>query len=59
MTESGDEVQVFASAARGKVALYVHSSFLLASTISGTRLTLDEAWALRRTITKVIREIEA
>ena len=59
MTESGDEVHVFDSAARGKVALYVHGSFLLAHTISGTRLTLDEARALRRTITKVIREIEA
>ena len=59
MTESGDEVQVFASTARGKVALYVYGSFLLASTSSGIRLTLTEARQLRRTITKVIREIEA
>lgn len=59
VTDEGSEVDVFASTARGKVALYVHGSFLLASTISGTRLTLDEARALRRTITKVIREIEA
>ena len=59
VTDEGSEVDVFASADRGKVALYVHGSFLLASTSSGIRLTLDEARALRRTITKVIREIEA
>ena len=59
VTESGDEVHVFASTALGKAALYVHGSFLFGPTHSGTRLTLDEARALRRTITKVIREIEA
>ena len=59
MTESGGEVDVFASADRGKVALYIHGSFLFGPTHSGTRLTLDEARALRRTITKVIREIES
>ena len=59
MTESGDEVQVFASDDRGKLALYVYGSFLFGRSSSGTRLTLDEARALWRTITKVIREIEA
>ena len=59
VTDEGSEVDVFASADRGKVALYVHGSFLFSPRSSGTRLTLDEARALRRTITKVIREIEA
>ena len=59
VTDEGAEVNVFASSARGKVALYIHGEFLFARTFSGTRLTLDEARALRRTITKVIREVEA
>ena len=56
---NGDKVDVFASNQDGHLALYIHGEFLFARTISGTRLTLDEARALRRTITKVIREIEA
>ena len=59
VTDEGSEVDVFASADRGKVALYIHGSSPSGPTHSGTRLTLDEARALRRTITKVIREIEA
>ena len=54
----GEEVDVFASAAAGRIALYVHGSFLLGPTHSGIRLTPAEARALRRTLTKVIREVE-
>ena len=42
-----------------ELAVYVYGTYMGDKVAAGVGLTLDQARALRRTITKVIREIEA